>query len=135
MTPRFSVFFPGSRADLSDSRTDRSRDNLGNPQLALSGSVYQLEQLVSEQGNQANHEVKPHFCGSPDHDVLAAELFFQAAVEALGHGPFPVTHCLMRSQGDRVFPAAVLLDDGDVPRLRLIFISGMATWLSWREGE
>jgi hypothetical protein len=41
----------------------------------------------------------------------------------------------MRSQGDRVFPAAVLLDDGDVPRLRLIFISGMATWLSWREGE
>ena len=81
--------------------------NLEQHPVALSRSAYQLEQLVGEQGDDAEHEMKPDFLCSPNHDVAAPELFFQPAVEPLRHGPFPVAGRLMGGQGDNLFPPAI----------------------------
>ena len=84
--------------------------------VALSHSANELEQLIGEQGNDAEHEMKPDFLCSPNHDVGAAEVFFQPAVKALGNGPFPVVGRLMRGQGNNFFPPRVSVNDGDVPQ-------------------
>jgi hypothetical protein len=34
--------------------------------------------------------MKPNFRGSPNHDVVGPEPFFQPAVKALRHGPLPL---------------------------------------------
>ena len=110
----FSVCFPGIRAGLSDNRADRSPDNLAKPRSALSGSDNQLEQLVSKQGNDSNHEVESDLLGSPHHHGATPKLFFQSTIKAFRHRPFFVSRLLVRGQWDRLFPAAVSVDDGDV---------------------
>src|SRR5664280_1134279 len=100
----YLVLIAGNRAHSIEDRTDPSPDNLAKPRTVLKCSACQLEQLVGEQGNEAKHEMKPDFRSSSHHHVAGPKPFFQAAVEPLRDGAFPVAHRLMRGQGDNVLP-------------------------------
>ena len=74
--------------------------------VALSHSANELEQLIGEQGDDAEHEVQPDFFCPPNHDVASPEIFFQPAVKPLGNGPFPVAGRLMRRPGEQLLSPA-----------------------------
>src|SRR4030042_5689923 len=118
------VLIAGNRAYSIEDRTDPSPDNLAKPRTALKCSAYQLEQLVGEQGDDPKHQMKLDFRSAPHHDVACPETFFQAAVEPLRDGAFPVARRLMRGQGDNVLPPGASINDGDVPQAAADLIDG-----------
>jgi hypothetical protein len=122
----FPVLCARNRAGFSAYRTHHSRANLTKPRPAWSRSVEQLEQLVGEQGDHANHQVQRDFLGSPDHNVAAPKLFFQAAVEALRHRPFLVPGRLVGRQRDNLPPPAISVDDGNVPQAAAHRVDGLS---------
>lgn len=89
MKPRFFILPAAKRPNYKETRHTGPQFS-GSPSAFSRHSTYQLEQLVSKQGDDSKHEVKPDFLGSPHHDVAASKLFFQPAVKALRHRPFPV---------------------------------------------
>ncbi len=65
-------------------------------QVGSAYSLSQSHQLVSRQGQDAEHQVPHYFGGALNPDVFAAKIVFESRIAALGHGALVETDRIRR---------------------------------------